>query len=204
MPNTLLIVYLHGQFYFLSISIFLKSSNGETYVSTNNDQSTHFLLVNIRRYGHLCLCRIMVVLTPVCEKLPARTLVVRLTHFLQLTLILHLSGTKVHCILRWGNHFHFPCIMPSKWDFPKSFSQKRKKKKGEQEAGFRKELLHAQRISAPGERSHHRLFLELRCEFANGKWNSIACVPCTVEGPRQKGMEGLWGVSSDGICLPVL
>lgn len=49
------------------------------------------------------------------------------------------------------------------------FSKTKKKKKGEEEAGFRKELLHAQQISAPGERSHHRLFLELRCEFANGK-----------------------------------
>lgn len=122
-----------NNFIFCQFHFFLKkSSNGETYASINNDQSTHFLLVNIRRYGHLCLCRSMVVLTRVCEKLltlPTRSLLVGLTHFLQLTLILHLSGTKVHRILRWGNHFHFLCIMPSKWDFPKSFSQKRKKKK---------------------------------------------------------------------------
>lgn len=64
---------------------------------------------------------------------------------------------------------------PSKWDFPKSFSLKEKQN--------RRPVLEATaawRFTAPGERSHHRLLLELSCEFANEKWDSTCACMLTV------------------------
>lgn len=59
---------------------------------------------------------------------------------------------------------------PSKWDFPKSLPLK----KSCTEGWFQKRLPPG-RFTASGERSHHRLLLELSCEFANGKWD-CACM----------------------------